>query len=325
MIKKFKLFESHEDIDPYGEEDWDNSGDYNIGDDVVCIDVNRSWEITLGKIYKVVDFDHWGDPKIICDNGKESYYVKDRFKKISENIHSDVDPYGEENWDEDEFNIGDDVVCLNINGSRGITVGKIYKVVNIDYKGNPNLINDNGDVVCYMKNRFEKVKLNENIHSDVDPYGEEDWEDGGFKIGDNIKCIRISAFGIVNAIGITNGKIYTVLNLDRNGDPHIINDDDEIGIYVKNRFIKVKLNENIHSDIDPYGEEEWDDDNDDFKIGDIIICTNRNGAYRGENQLYVGREYTVVDDLYGLTIRDNMTGKLMDGWFKYRFKKKRNI
>lgn len=29
MIKKFKLFEKHEDIDPYGEEDWDDIRDFS--------------------------------------------------------------------------------------------------------------------------------------------------------------------------------------------------------------------------------------------------------------------------------------------------------
>lgn len=55
------------------------------------------------------------------------------------------------------------------------------------------------------------------------------------------------------------------------------------------------IKENIE-DLDPYGEEVWQEDLDDpanWNDGDIIICTNKEGG--GGRRLVIGKEYTIFD------------------------------
>jgi len=87
---KPKINEKHEDVDPYGEEEWDEPYEpyeYGIGDDVVCVDTRCSMGLTVGKTYKVLDVDDLTYSstvtKIINDDGKIANYVKTRFKKLN--------------------------------------------------------------------------------------------------------------------------------------------------------------------------------------------------------------------------------------------------
>ena len=58
--------------------------------------------------------------KLFEEFGNESIVtMKTKFKSFKENIHSNIDPLGEENWDDDnKFNIGDKIgfVKINMNG-----------------------------------------------------------------------------------------------------------------------------------------------------------------------------------------------------------------
>jgi len=46
--------------------------------------------------------------------------------------HEDLDPYGEENWNEDEFNIGDIVICKNVRNMPDYCDD--YPILNMKYK-----------------------------------------------------------------------------------------------------------------------------------------------------------------------------------------------
>lgn len=85
MITKFKIFEQHENIDPYNEEIWDtNLQDFKEGDEVMCI--NNTGDFTwlkyleLNKIYKIVDIGIDGEH--ITLSGIIGWFMKNRFVKI---------------------------------------------------------------------------------------------------------------------------------------------------------------------------------------------------------------------------------------------------
>jgi hypothetical protein len=64
MITKYKIFESeHEDIDPYGEEDWEDT-QFNEGDKFLCTrTVNNvlGWPLfEEGKTYEILYKDDYG-------------------------------------------------------------------------------------------------------------------------------------------------------------------------------------------------------------------------------------------------------------------------
>lgn len=52
------------------------------------------------------------------------------FKKYNESINDDIDPYGEEDWNENEFQIGDKLLCVQ-NLNPYIKKDKIYVLVDI--------------------------------------------------------------------------------------------------------------------------------------------------------------------------------------------------
>lgn len=59
--------------------------------------------------------------KLFEEFGEESFVImKTKFKLFKENTHSNIDPFGEENWDDNnnKFNIGDKIgfVKINMNG-----------------------------------------------------------------------------------------------------------------------------------------------------------------------------------------------------------------
>ncbi len=122
MITKFKIFENidHYDVDPLGEEDW--SEPIEIGSIVEVLPnminyIGKKWSEKvvsklIGKQFKVKQLNNIGGYKNCvvvyhgpdADIGVTGYLIpKDCIKivenSIFENIdHSDIDPYGEENW-----------------------------------------------------------------------------------------------------------------------------------------------------------------------------------------------------------------------------------
>lgn len=84
MITKFKLFEGHEDVDPYGEENWD---EINIGDMVKCIRDNPTYPnkekiLNKGKIYKIEDMMEPFGTILFKLVGTPKWWNENRFKKI---------------------------------------------------------------------------------------------------------------------------------------------------------------------------------------------------------------------------------------------------
>jgi len=106
------------DIDPYGEEEWENESrvnewfedfeeekdeDFKSGDIVVCMNNIGAPILQVGRRYEIVKFDKdiFGGVVTLKELGGKAYFTKDRFRKIRTNEsvdHSDIDPYNEEDW-----------------------------------------------------------------------------------------------------------------------------------------------------------------------------------------------------------------------------------
>ena len=54
-----------------------------------------------------------------------------------------------------KFKVGDEVECVSNNQCRGITIGKKYKVVDLDRHGDPAIVNDYNETSFYLTLRFE--------------------------------------------------------------------------------------------------------------------------------------------------------------------------
>ena len=141
MIIKFKIFESNkQELDPYGEENWgDEIGPENWkrGDIIVCID--DSWsngKLKKGNEYEIYEM-HEDYAVLVC--GGHAWHDVKKFKlKESEVLekYEDIDPYGEEDWDEDEYTVGDKLICKKsiysaFNNRCFFHVGKIYEIKEI--------------------------------------------------------------------------------------------------------------------------------------------------------------------------------------------------
>jgi hypothetical protein len=178
MIKKFHIYinENHEN-DPFDEEDWDDKKVIKEGDKVTCLmdypyDDRHNYtgiDVKKGDVYTA----KWILGPFLYLEELPGFLSIDKFKKINETHEND--PFNEENWGNDEFEAGDDIIC--IEKAFGITAGKIYRVIEVDKNNNPRIRLDNDtDSGYYFKFRFKKVKLNEN-HLDIDPYSEENWNE----------------------------------------------------------------------------------------------------------------------------------------------------
>lgn len=102
-----------------------------------------------------------------------------------------------------------------------------------------------------METSFEKYILEQN---NLAPYGEEDWNDESiFRIGDIVVCLR--SHYRINQDPVFKGKKYKIENINV-FDKNIIRLKNKRGYFLTKDFKKV-INEQY--DLDPYGEEEWDD------------------------------------------------------------------
>jgi len=87
MITIFKIFENVDNLDPYGEENWD---DEKVGDTVVCVDAKNSGNppLILGRKYIItniyLELGDYVDVREIEPGGKIfGCCYKSRFKKIN--------------------------------------------------------------------------------------------------------------------------------------------------------------------------------------------------------------------------------------------------
>lgn len=88
---------------------------------------------------------------------------------------------------------------------------------------------------------------------------------------------------------------------------------------------KFKLFESDHSDIDPFDEENWNEE-DIIVEGDIVMCVNVDNMPKMQDKIILNRIYRVIHiskDVYDtfLDLIDIETGEKYSYWKKYRFKK----
>ena len=170
MIKKFYTYikENHEDLDPYGEENWNYGIEIHDGDIVICVDdtgienSSNKNKIKLGVDYEVLDIIN----NHVSLKGISGWWMMERFKKdtrINEN-HEDLDPYGEEVWGDPldiNFKIGDKVECIENDNSQ-LEFGRSYTVSHVIHKNIIALgfiyLEDAPDpYLAYRMNRFKKL------------------------------------------------------------------------------------------------------------------------------------------------------------------------
>jgi len=151
MIIKFKLFENNIDIDPYGEEDWNEVIYPQDNEWVLCIKDHPNFE--EGKKYKVLYVNRtcvWlNKPKsygnLYQSMGFHKEYFYDYFERIiDENFHLDIDPYGEEDWNEidlipitygTEINVGDKIYYHYHRNGNPLVMGVVKKIVKSPFDG----------------------------------------------------------------------------------------------------------------------------------------------------------------------------------------------
>jgi hypothetical protein len=311
MIKSFENF--HSEIDPYNEENWD---EIEVGDSVICVrgtyDGIRLFKNQQYIVDDIVIF--IGEPTIKI-KGDDGYWDPSRFKKILNENHNEVDPLGEENWDDDNpFRRGDILTCINSAGSDDILYhGDDYEVLEVHLDGKHVILDIDGCLNRYWNNnRFIRKQLNES-HTEIDPFEEEDWNDydlSNIEIGDIVTCVNDYESNVPRGTEnlLKTGKDYEVVDTEKFGLGHEflkIRGIDKF--WAKERFAKKKLNEN-HIDVDPLGEENWDDDSPKyngfyqetldgvflkktnesaefpipkFKIGDVVYFKGRNAYDSG--------------------------------------------
>ena len=79
MIKKF---EQYNELDPYGEEDWDEKEEFHVGDIVICInDLGGKRHLKKGVNYKVLDIRFLGGYQYLHLMGIGDWWDSGLFKK----------------------------------------------------------------------------------------------------------------------------------------------------------------------------------------------------------------------------------------------------
>lgn len=182
IMRRVSLIKENNDIDPYGEEIWDEEPKFKVGDIVTIESWNRPLKVK--RCYKsddvwrydISDDDYrWPGTRLV----KGMSYInldqdKIKFANVAENVH-ELDPYSEEIWiDDDTFKRGDLVevtseICKFISpgklftdnvyhiGKRGIIISPIAFrfgveccILSIDYSG----INN---IYCLPKECLKKI------------------------------------------------------------------------------------------------------------------------------------------------------------------------
>lgn len=62
-----------------------------------------------------------------------------------------------EDWKKVEMEIGDLVKCIYVSNSKGLTIGRTYRVISLDKGGDPEVINDNCIKSYYCNYRFVNI------------------------------------------------------------------------------------------------------------------------------------------------------------------------
>jgi len=254
---------------------------------------------------------------------------------IFENInHSDLDPYGEEIWEEPVFSFEKGEIVTCVEGSHVLKVGEKYVIDDIYMDLDGEFVNvtrlKTGDKhTGYFSKRFIKVRVDENAHNELDPYGEEDWgEPVEFKEGDIVVCIGKDWNNRQIEIGeeyVCAGPSYELPHNDGKLFIDVVKSNGlRYGGYHTWKFkLKKDVNENIdHSDIDPYGEEEWDEPVE-FKEGDIVVCVDPSHDLKYDED-YMVRRCEISYNVAYVSVENLESDIRWNGMFAKRFKLKKD-
>lgn len=192
---------------------------------------------------------------------------------------------------DDNFQVGDEVVCINnsdtsfndfqvgdevisVDSVGTLTKNKVYTIIHAD-ENYIDVIDDYDEISGWLKHRFIKKELSDEEkrkrdelklimkikHREDDPFGEEDWlsesNSHNFKVGDEVVCVND-----LGAISFVKGEKYIISNCSGS----------YVGIkgygtgWRADRFEKIFTKEEIrkreelklkHINDDPYEEEDW--------------------------------------------------------------------
>jgi hypothetical protein len=280
------LTENYKDIDPLGEENWNEETLFEIGDEVICVRSDTK-HLKIGKNYKVVDYYFYGGYQYLMVN-KPMFWKADRFikKKLNESKNNkwwlyDKKEIDEMNFSKPLYKVGDKLRCIKMVPitNNGLLLGhfyagKTYDIIEIKTTGSSDFIylKSNGASGRFNVDLIEKYfdKITNESFSEQDPFGEEQWDDYDeniFKVGDKVKCVQPPPYLKTDdgSLIFNTQDVYTIEDIFEDDDPYfscktyIRLNNSELFLSA-NRFTK-RINENttVNFDIDPFGEEDWDD------------------------------------------------------------------
>jgi len=263
--KKKESILKHIDIDPYGEENWEtNEGtvvDY-LGndvdeDDAVWCEYDKDWCLKKDAIH--IDYmDFYTRPYTKEEREKQD---RDKYKKEKMRLKMiDIDPYGEEEWDDTNESAEIDLNTKTYN-LREICE-KFLDIIKEHKLPNNNLI----------ISQLNRLMLGNRVifYSKLD---------GGIDHPPNSQYNRVVE------------KINVIQTMNGPKDQRGIHVYFHIDVWENRRWLTsipvdidkpVMVKERIITKEDPYGEEDWENENKiyesgkyDFEVGDIVICNGR--------------------------------------------------
>jgi len=304
MITKFKIFEYN---DLTGFEVGDRVDYYNGGwHSGVVTELDNEDENDNQDV--LVKFDNRWTDDLHDGNGDDgssmSWFCHSgnlRMGKEKERRFTNEDPYGEEEWEvnenlesDEDFKVISKTICkktLKANFGNVFTRGKEYNITGYSIKDKKFFVSGNNSTwfqfnLDEMREYFTNNPL-PRVFSEEDPYGEEDWLgesiDNEIKIGDIVRVDK--DFVIAGSTIFSRYNDYEVSGVSKSG----ISIKGFPGWYSEWAFKKytpVELDE-----LDPYGEERWED-GPKYKNGDKINISHDKYAIIKEFDPYK-REYTV--------------------------------
>jgi len=126
---------------------------------------------------------------------KRAKEIMRRIDMLKESIN-EMDPYGEEDWsDEPKFPIGSKINIDIENNDRVYGIVMDFDPVTREYEVEYYLKHNDRDMGWGIRDEYRCYPyVNESISHEIDPYGEEDWNDSSnirdFKPGDKVYCYK---------------------------------------------------------------------------------------------------------------------------------------
>lgn len=243
----FKKKNPYSDVDPYGEEIWDDEKlipkEYFFIRVVTCSDGRTRFK----QFYLKFD-----DHNFICLGSWTGDYFNDNaiylYKKFSKEMYDYAKNYNLEQMSDDDYeNVISPYLIKQIGKS---TINNLLKRSIKNYKEETN------EEMRWFRRRNKHID-----HMDIDPYGEEDWDDTDSKLVPK-KYFVVKQHGMPHFNGIANDKQY-FLNFKK--DKYLY-----LGIYKHTVFIpsniiyldKIRPDDYIHYEFDtfyPITDEEYND------------------------------------------------------------------